>query len=52
MELNARLRSRDRQQLLPFFPYLRLLLTALSCIPPSTIAVYAALRRAVCRRLS
>ena len=38
-ELNARLRSRERKQLLPFFPYLRLLMTALSCIPASSLNV-------------
>ena len=44
-ELNACLRSRDRKKLLPFFPYLRLLLTALSCIPPSAITVFRGVKK-------
>ena len=44
-ELNACLRSRDLKRLLPFFPYLRLLLTAFSCIPPSAITVYRGVKK-------
>ena len=44
-ELNACLRSRDRKKLLPFFPYLRLLLTAFSCIPPSAITVFRGVKK-------
>ena len=44
-ELNACLRSRDRKRLLPFFPYLRLLLTAFSCIPPSAVTVFRGVKK-------
>jgi hypothetical protein len=44
-ELNARLRSRDRKRLMPFFPYLRLLLTAFTCIPPSASTVFRGVKR-------
>jgi len=33
-ELNQRLRDRDRKKLLPFFPYLRILLSGLNKLPP------------------
>jgi len=44
-ELNSCLRSRDRKRLLPFFPYLRLLLTAFSCIPPSAVTVFRGVKK-------
>jgi hypothetical protein len=44
-ELNSCLRSRDRKRPLPFFPYLRLLLTAFSCIPPSAVTVFRGVKK-------
>ena len=42
--LNSALRERNRAVLLPFFPYLRLLLSALHCLPALSMHVYRGVR--------